>query len=103
MRVARHFDAQRVEGCVRAAEQGAQIWTAEGKIHRLLWPPDDPNALARGREHPDTAGPRAIDAADAVHLEAVWDAWGRAFIHVREDAASEQIAIHIKRQRVDVF
>ena len=74
VRVARHLHAQRVDGGVRAAQHGAQVGAAEGEVHGLLRPLDDADALAVGREHPDAAGPGAIDAADGVDLEAVGEA-----------------------------
>src|SRR5262245_54750794 len=80
MRIARHLHAQRVDGGVGAAQQRAQIGPAEGEVHGLLGPADDAEALAVGREHPDAAGSRAVDAADAVDLQAVGDAGLGAFV-----------------------
>src|SRR5258707_7086394 len=53
MRVAGHLYPQRVDGGVRAAQQCPKVRPAERKIHRLLRPFDDTDALAVGRDDPD--------------------------------------------------
>src|SRR5215510_7703293 len=103
MRIAGHLDAQRVDGGVCAAQQSAQIGPTKGKIHGLLRPSDDADASTVGRKHPDAARPRAIDAADAVHLETIWNAGLAAFVHVRKDAAPDHVAGDIELERVDVL
>ena len=55
MRLPGHLHLQCVHGSMRAAQQRTQVGTAEGKIHCLFRKADDANALAVGREHPDSA------------------------------------------------
>src|SRR5262252_5642154 len=71
MRIAGHLDAQRVDRCVCATEQRAQVRPAEREVDGLLRPSNDADAPTVGRHDPDAARPRAINAAEAVHLHAI--------------------------------
>ena len=107
MRVAGHFDAQRVDRSVRATEQRSQVRPAEREVDGLLRPPDDADAPAVRRHDPDAARPGAIHPADAVDLEAVGDAWLDALVRSAKmlrptmlPAASSRIAWMYCEERV---
>src|SRR5262249_24649911 len=86
-----------------AAEHRAQVGAAEGKIHRLFRPANDAQPLAVWSKHPDAARPGAIDAADAVDLQAVRYARLAAFVHVGKDATPDRPAVGIEPDGVNVF
>src|SRR4051812_40571387 len=96
MRIARHLDAERIDGAMRAAEQGSQIRSAKGEIDRLLRPADDPDPPAVRFHDPDAAGSGAIHPADAVNLQPVRDARLAAFVQIGEDAAADHMTVRIE-------
>src|SRR3954471_2819955 len=96
MRIARHLDAQGIDGGMRAAEQGSQIRSAKREIDRLLRPSDDPDAPAVRFHDPDAARAGAIDPADTVNLQPVGDARLAAFVEVGEDAAPDYMTVRVE-------
>ena len=87
MRVPWHLDAQCIDRCVRAAEQGAQVRAAKGEVDGLLRPSDDADERAVRVDDPDAARTGAINPADAVDFEPVRDAGLRTLVKIGEDAA----------------
>src|SRR5207248_2738129 len=86
MRVAGDLYPQRVDRGMRTAQQRPKVRPAERKIHRLLRPFDDADAVAVGGHDPDAARPSAIHPADAVDLQTIGDARLGAFVQIGEDA-----------------
>src|SRR4051794_40352900 len=103
MRIAGHLDAQGVDRAVRAAEQGAQIRSAEGEVDGLLWPADDADAPAIRRHDPDAARAGAINPADTVDFQPVGYARLGALVQVGEDATPDHVAGGVEPDRVDVL
>src|SRR5258707_3046831 len=103
MRVTGHLYTQRVDGRMRAAQQCPKVRPAERKIHRLLWPFDDADALTVRHHYPDAARPGAVHPAGGVDLQTIGDARLAAFVQIGKDAPPDHVAGRIERNRVNVF